>query len=275
MTRLPSLFLSHGAPTFALAPGLPGTQLRALGLSLPTPRAVLVLSPHWMTHGLGVCTQRSTKTLHDFGGFPEPLYRLRYEPPGAPDIARQALNLLTAAGFGASEVPDRGLDHGVWVPLLFLLPNAEVPVFQVSMPHDLTPERAFALGAALAPLASEGILIIGSGSLTHNLYEVQMDSAIAAPYVAEFVGWVRAAVERGETANLAHTMARAPHARRAHPSTDHLLPLMFAAGAGDASQANGVLRGGTLHGNLSMESYVFGEAVSPDGALASAAAVAA
>lgn len=267
MSRWPSLFISHGAPTYALAPGLAGAQLRALGASLTKPQAVLVMSPHWITRGIGVCTQATTETLHDFGGFPEPLYSLQYTPPGAPDFARRTLTLLQSAGIDAKEVPRRPLDHGVWVPVSFLLPDANVPVFQVSMPHDLTPARAMQLGAAVRALASEGVLIVGSGSLTHNLHEVQMESKEAAPYVSEFVGWVRAAVTSGDLAALAYTMERAPHAQRAHPSLDHLLPLMFAAGAADLNEPNGVLEGGIEHGNLSMESYVFGSDVFENGSL--------
>jgi 4,5-DOPA dioxygenase extradiol len=267
MNRLPCLFISHGAPTYALTPGLPGAQLGAFAKSMATPRAVLVLSPHWMTRGLAVCTQAQTEAMHDFGGFPEPLYRIRYAPPGASDLAARAISLLAAEGFAPQVQAKRGLDHGVWVPLRFMYPNADVPIFQISMPHDLTPARAVQLGAALRPLRDDGVLIIGSGSLTHNLYEVQLDSPIATPYINEFVGWVRDVVKSRDLDALAHTMARAPHAQRAHPSTEHLLPLLFAAGAADASAPNGVLEGGTQHGNLSMESYVFGAEVSADGAI--------
>jgi 4,5-DOPA dioxygenase extradiol len=275
MIRFPSFFVSHGAPTYALAPGLPGAQLGAFAKSLPLLRAVLVLSPHWITRGFAVCTQAQSEAMHDFGGFPEPLYRIRYAPPGAPELAERTISLLTAAGFAPHAQASRALDHGVWVPLRFMFPNADVPIFQISMPHDLTPARAMQLGAALRPLRDEGVLIVGSGSLTHNLYEVQLNSATVTPYVSEFVGWVRNAVVSRDLEALAHTMSRAPHAQRAHPSTEHLLPLMFAAGAADAGAANGVLQGGTQHRNLSMESYVFGAEVGVDGAIISPALAAA
>jgi 4,5-DOPA dioxygenase extradiol len=275
MNRSPSLFVSHGAPTYALAPGLPGAQLAAFAKGLPTPRAVLVLSPHWMTRGVAVCTQPRAEAMHDYGGFPEPLYGIRYAPPGAPDVASRAISLLAAAGFAPGTQATRALDHGAWVPLRFMYPDANVPIFQISMPHDLTPLRAMQLGAALSPLRDEAVLIVGSGSLTHNLYEVEFDNPLATPYVSEFVGWVRHAVVSRDLDALAHTMTRAPHAQRAHPSTEHLLPLLFAAGAADASAANGVLQGGTQHGNLSMESYVFGAEVGLDGAIISPALAAA
>jgi 4,5-DOPA dioxygenase extradiol len=275
MNRYPSLFISHGAPTYALAPGLPGAQLAAFARSLPTPRAVLVLSPHWMTRGVAVCTQAHAEAMHDYGGFPEALYRIRYAPPGAPDVAARAISLLTAAGFAPATQGARALDHGVWVPLRFMFPDATVPIFQISMPHDLTPARAMQLGAALSPLRDEGVLIVGSGSLTHNLYEVEFDNPVATPYVSEFVSWVRNTVVSRDLEALAHTMARAPHAQRAHPSTEHLLPLLFAAGAADASAPNGVLKGGTQHGNLSMESYAFGAEVGVGGAIISPALAAA
>jgi 4,5-DOPA dioxygenase extradiol len=275
MNRYPSLFVSHGAPTYALAPGLPGAQLAAFAKSMPAPRAVLVLSPHWMTRGVAVCTQAHAEAMHDYGGFPEALYRLRYTPPGAPDVAARAISSLAAAGFAPVAQGTRALDHGAWVPLRFMFPDADVPIFQISMPHDLNPLRAMQLGAALRPLRDEGVLIVGSGSLTHNLYEVEFDNPVATPYVSEFVGWVRNAVTSRDLDTLAHTMARAPHAQRAHPSTEHLLPLLFAAGAADASAPNGVLEGGTQHGNLSMESYAFGAEVGVDGAITSPALAAA
>ena len=174
MTRLPTLFVSHGAPTFALDPGRLGPQLTALGQALPRPAAVLVVSPHWITSQVRVGTSAAPETIHDFGGFDATLYTLQYPAEGAHLAARRALELLQAAGLPATPNADRGLDHGAWVPLSHLYPKADIPVFQVSLPEWLDADGAYDYGRVLAPLAGEGVLIVGSGSLTHNLYEFRL-----------------------------------------------------------------------------------------------------
>ncbi|HEY1230567.1 MAG TPA: class III extradiol ring-cleavage dioxygenase, partial [Ramlibacter sp.] len=166
MTTLPSLFISHGAPTFAIEPGIAGAQLRALGRALGKPRAIVVVSPHWMTPRVEITATPRPDTVRDFGGFPRALYAMRYPAPGSPDVAARARQLLQAHGIDAALEPHRGLDHGAWVPLLHLYPDADVPVVQVSMPFDTDEAKAFELGRALAPLAGEGVLVVGSGSLT-------------------------------------------------------------------------------------------------------------
>ncbi|MBC5784630.1 dioxygenase [Ramlibacter sp. USB13] len=261
MTPLPSLFVSHGAPTFAIEPGLAGAQLRALGQALGKPRAIVVVSPHWMTRGVEITAVARPETVHDFGGFPRALYALQYPAPGSPELAARTQEVLRARGIAASLDPHRGLDHGAWVPLLHLYPDADVPVVQVSLPFDTDEAKAFALGRALAPLAGEGVLVVGSGSLTHNLYEFRMGDAAEAAYAREFSLWIREAVEAGDTVRLTQALERAPHAARAHPSTEHFLPLLVAAGAATAAQPTTVLDGGIRHGVLAMESYVFGRHV--------------
>ncbi len=262
MNRTPVLFVSHGAPTFALEPGRLGPRLRATGQALGAPRAVLVVSPHWMTRGVRVSTNPSPATVHDFGGFAPELHRIQYPAPGAPDVAARALELLRAAGWDAQPDASQGLDHGVWVPVRYLFPAADVPVFQVSLPAGLDAAGALALGRALRPLRDEGVLIVGSGSLTHNLYEVRFDApdGEAAAYAREFAAWVRQAVEARDEARLVATMELAPHARRAHPTTEHLLPLLVAAGAADANDPVDTLEGGITYGVLAMDSYLFGAA---------------
>ena len=262
MTRTPVLFVSHGAPTFALQPGRLGPLLQAAGRSLPRPRALLVVSPHWTTRGLRVSTNPAPATVHDFGGFDPALRQIRYPAPGAPDVAARAVELLRAAGWDAQPDETQGLDHGVWVPVRFLYPEADVPVFQVSLPAGIGAAQALALGRALQPLRDEGVLIVGSGSLTHNLYEVRFDAPDeeAADYAREFAAWVRQTVEARDEERLVATMERAPHARRAHPTTEHLLPLLVAAGAADADDPVTTLEGGITYGVLSMDSYLFGAA---------------
>jgi 4,5-DOPA dioxygenase extradiol len=260
MSRMPVLFVSHGAPTFALEPGQLGPRLTAAGAALPRPKAVLIVSPHWMTPDVRVATSSAPKTIHDFGGFDRALYRLQYAAPGAPDAAARAIELLRAAGWPVAADAEQGLDHGAWVPLRFLYPDADVPVFQMSLPANLTPERAYALGQALQPLRDEGVLVVGSGSLTHNLYEVRFDDSggDAAAYAQEFAAWVRQTVESRDDARLRRTLDLAPHGRRAHPTTEHFLPLLVAAGAAADAPEVQTLEGGVTYGVLAMDSYLFG-----------------
>jgi 4,5-DOPA dioxygenase extradiol len=261
MNTLPSIFVSHGAPTFANQPGLAGAQLRALGQALGKPKAIVVVSPHWMTEGVQITSAARLETLHDFGGFPRELYAIRYDAPGAPDVAARAQALLRSRGIPAALDARRGLDHGAWVPLLHLYPQADVPVVQVSMPFETDEAKALELGRALAPLAAEGVLIVGSGSLTHNLFEFRMGASQAAAYAGEFSAWIRAAVLAGDTDRLLQALQRAPHAARAHPTAEHYLPLLVAAGAAATSLPATVLDGGIRDGVLAMESYVFGREV--------------
>ena len=263
MPRLPTLFISHGSPTFAIDPGQAGPALTALGQALPRPKAVLVVSPHWMTREPRVATTPRPQTIHDFGGFAPALYQLQYPAPGAPDVAQRAIGLLRAAGYAAEADTQWGLDHGAWVPLRHLLPDADVPVFQVSLPARLDGASAYAYGQALAPLADEGVLVIGSGSLTHNLYEVRFDApdAPGEPYASAFAAWVFETLTQRDHDRLKETMRLAPHAQRAHPTAEHLWPLMVAAGAAGTQVPVTRIDGGITYGVLSMDGYVFGEAV--------------
>lgn len=259
MKAVPSLFISHGAPTFAVEPGLLGANLRALSSRIPEVKAVLVVSAHWQTRDSRVMTTPAPATLHDFGGFPPELYRLQYPAPGAPALALQAGRLLAAHGFLVNEDPERGLDHGAWVPMLHLFPDARVPLFQVSMPYDLDTSGAWRLGRALAPLRDHGVLIVGSGSLTHNLYEVRQNGPDTAPYAREFTAWVREAVLTRDTDHLIRYRRMAPQAERAHPTEEHYLPLLVASGAGTvANESPEVIEGDMTYGVLSMESYAWG-----------------
>lgn len=263
MSRLPSLFVSHGAPTFGLEPGLAGPRLGALGRALPRPDAVLVVSPHWMTPAPRVSTSMQPETIHDFGGFDPALYRINYPVQGHPALAQRALEQLKAAGWSAEADDRRGLDHGAWVPLLHLFPDADVPVFQVSLPARLNADTAWAFGQALAPLADEGVLVVGSGSLTHNLYEFRASHGREETYVTAFAAWVREAVEQADGDRLRRTLVDAPDAHRAHPTAEHFWPLLVAAGASDigSGPAPGtVIEGGIAHGVLAMDSYAFGRA---------------
>lgn len=264
MTTLPSLFVSHGAPTFGIEPGLAGAQLRALGRALRKPQAIVIVSPHWMTRGVEIMAAERPETVHDFGGFPRALYALQYPAPGSPEVAERVRQVLLSRGIAATLDDRRGLDHGAWVPLLHMYPEADVPVVQVSLPRDTDEAKALEFGRALAPLAAEGVLIVGSGSLTHNLYEFRTGEVREAVYAREFAEWIRQAVLEGDTDRLVHALEQAPHAARAHPSTEHFLPLLVAVGAASAATPATVLDGGIRHGVLAMESYVFGEGLTLD-----------
>jgi 4,5-DOPA dioxygenase extradiol len=257
--RLPSLFVSHGAPTWALDPGPAGRRLRGVAASLPRPAAVLMVSPHWTTRGVAVTGSAAPRTLHDFGGFDPALHAIRYPAPGHPAIAAAAVDALGAAGFDPRIDATRGLDHGAWVPMLHLYPGADVPVVQVSMPHGLDADGALRLGRAIAPLAAQRVLIVGSGSMTHNLHEVfGRVPPDDVGYVDEFVGWVRETVRADDLDRLSRAMALAPHAARAHPTDEHFLPLLVAAAAGPSGAPVEIVDGGTTYGTLSMDAIVFG-----------------
>jgi len=256
MKRPPALFVSHGAPSFALEPGLAGPQLTALGRELPRPAAVLLVSPHWMSREPIVMTTARPRTVHDFGGFDAALYDIVYPAAGHPALAMRAIEVLRAAGWAAVANPERGLDHGAWVPMRYLYPDADVPVFQVSMPAALDADSAFQFGRALAPLAEQGVLIVGSGSLTHNLFGFRFGQA-QDEESAEFARWIRDAVAGGDRERLLRALEMAPNARHAHPTTEHFLPLLIAAGAADSSAAT-VIEGGIAYGVLVMDSFIFG-----------------
>jgi 4,5-DOPA dioxygenase extradiol len=268
MNKAPALFVSHGAPTLALEPGVLGPKLSALGAHLTNLSAALVVSAHWQTAGgdtaggrtgrVGVMRTAAPETVHDFGGFPPALYRLQYGAPGAPEMAGEAGALLEQAGFPVEFDDRRGIDHGVWVPLRYLLPRAEVPVFQVSLPFGIDARGAVRLGEALAPMRERGVMIMGSGSLTHNLGEIEPPGSSAEPYALEFAAWVRRRVQQRDLASLVDYRRLAPHAVRAHPTEEHFVPLLVAMGTGNGADSVTIVEGGTTYGVLSMESYAFG-----------------
>jgi 4,5-DOPA dioxygenase extradiol len=265
--RLPSIFISHGSPMHAVAAGRAGDAWSALGRRLPRPRAVLIASAHWETELPMLGTARQPETIHDFGGFPDELYRIRYAAPGAPEISQQALELLHAAGIPASLNGCRGLDHGAWVPMLRLFPDADVPVAQISVQPSLDAEHHLRVGEALAPLIDDDVLIVGSGHMTHNLREwiadarrrgaMTVDERAPVDYVREFTTWIDDALRRSDRAALARWADHAPHARRAHPTPEHFLPLMIAFGAAGSTPEVERIEAGVDSGVLAMDAYLF------------------
>lgn len=260
-TPLPAIFVSHGSPMIALLDTPARRFLAGLGAALPRPRAILVASAHWETEDAPALSLAGRpETIHDFRGFPPDLYALRYPAPGAPEVARRAADLLEGAGFAPRLDPARGLDHGVWVPLLLGWPAADVPVVSLSVQPRRDAAHHLALGRALAPLRAEGVLVIGSGSFTHNLYEMdRRPDAPAAPWALAFADAAAAALERGDTAALLDWRSL-PEGPRNHPTPEHLLPLFVAMGAGgggDGGRATALHRSTEL-GALAMDAWRFG-----------------
>jgi 4,5-DOPA dioxygenase extradiol len=233
---MPVLFVSHGSPMFALEPGATAPALRAWAAGLPKPpRGIVIMSPHWMARTAVVMTGPQPATWHDFGGFDPRLYDMQYPAAGSPALAQQVMALLQASGIAAQGDAQRPFDHGAWVPLMHLFPQADVPVVQVALPADYTPQSLMAMGAALASLRAQGVLLIGSGSMTHNLGEfVQGRPALAdtaAPYAVEFARWIEQTIASGNQAGMLAYRQQAPHAVRAHPTDEHFATIYFALGA--------------------------------------------
>lgn len=256
---MPTLFLSHGSPLHALQAGDAGEAWAGLAAALPRPRAVLMISAHWETELPLLSGHDAPETIHDFSGFPRELYSLRYHAPGDPALAQRVAGLLHQAGSAASIDADRGLDHGAWVPLRWMYPQADVPVVQLSVQPSRGPRAHLAMGAALRPLADEGVLIIGSGHVTHNLGDWfrSRGGTQPLPYVVAFAEWLHQQLTAGEREALLDYRTTQPDAVRAHPTEEHFLPLFVALGAaGIDAHARRVHRG--LEGAaLSMDAYRF------------------
>ena len=259
MTVLPTLFVSHGSPMLLLQ-DIPARDFFAgLGASLPRPRAIVVASAHWLTDVPAVSTAAKPETVHDFYGFPAELYRVRYPAPGEPDLAREVLGQLRAAGFAAGESVEQGLDHGAWQVLALAYPDADIPVFQLSIQPEQDPAWHLAVGRALASLRQNGVLVIGSGSATHNLRELRRgQNDTTDDWAAAFDDWLAARIEAGDEQALVDYRRTAPNAVRAHPTDEHLLPLYVALGAAGPGARGRRLHASFTSGALSMASYAFG-----------------
>jgi len=252
-----SLFISHGSPMHALQPGPAGEAWKALARRLPRPRAILIASAHWETQLPMLTGSGKPDTIHDFYNFPEPLYRLRYPAPGAPDVAKRAQGLLKDAGFSAAIDGCRGLDHGAWSPLLHMYPQADIPVAQISVQPELGPQHHVNLGQAVRALADEGVLIIGSGHMTHNLRDWSRGQGAPAPYAREFQAWVLDKLKEKDVQSLVDYRSRSPHGVRAHPTDEHFLPLFFALGAAAGKAKPERVYDAIDSGVLAMDAYVF------------------
>lgn len=264
---LPSVFVPHGAPTFILQPGPAGAAMQGFAQRLPRPKAIVVITPHWATRQPTIGAAAQPETIHDYWGFPAPLYEMRYRAPGAPEVAQQVFDLLTAAGLDADLDPRAGLDHGAWMPLQVMFPAADIPVVPLSVQPEADPLHHYRLGQALAPLREQGVLIVASGNLTHNLYHYRVAgrSAQVPAYVTAFQGWVwqqlQAAAGNGDVTALLDYRARAPGGVEAHPTDEHLLPLYVALGAAQPEAGQGFaverLYDGIYEYILAMDGFVF------------------
>lgn len=265
---LPTLFVPHGAPTMALQPGEAGAAMVELAQRIGQPKAVLMVSAHWDTRVPTLGVDPRPETVHDFYGFPQPLYAIRYHAPGAVALAMDARLLLEESGFEVALDPRHGLDHGAWIPLRLMYPEATVPVLTLSLQGHLGPEHHYRLGQALAPLREAGVLIIGSGNLTHNLGHFhQLRGATAAPqYVTDFQGWMQQKLQAGDVDALLAYRQLAPGAIQAHPTDEHLLPLYVALGAAGTNFVTEQGYSGVEHNMLAMDTYLFHPSESNQGA---------
>jgi 4,5-DOPA dioxygenase extradiol len=253
---LPSLFISHGSPMLVLHPGASGPALARLASQLPRPRAIVVVSAHWESRELRVASAEQPRTWHDFHGFPAELYQVQYPAPGEPELAAEITNLLKQAGLPAQLDPERPLDHGAWVPLALMYPQADIPVVQVPLSSHQGPALQRRVGQALTSLRAQGVLLIGSGSITHNLGELDWQAGpdVITPWAQSFRDWIVEKLTRQDNATLDDYRQQAPYAARSHPSDEHLLPLFFAASAGGQFK---VEHTGFTLGALGMDIYSF------------------
>jgi 4,5-DOPA dioxygenase extradiol len=241
----------------ALEPGESGPALLQLASEMPKPRAIVIVSAHWESQDLLVNGNPQPETWHDFGGFPAALFAVQYPAPGLPELSLKVAALLGAAGLPARIDKQRPFDHGVWVPLSLMYPQADIPVVQVSLPSRQGPALQTKVGQALASLRDEGVLIIGSGSITHNLRELDWHAGPESvePWAKAFRDWMIEKLASKDEASLHDYRRLAPNAVRSHPSDEHLLPLYFARGAGGEFS---VAHQGFTMGALGMDIYRFG-----------------
>ena len=222
MSHFPSIFVSHGSPMILLGDTPARDFLSGFGQELGRPKAILIASAHFESRTPVLSADAAPAMIYDFGGIPRPLFEMQYHAPGAPDFAQRAAHLLGEAGIGAQPISNRGFDHGTWVPLKLMYPEADIPVVQISVQTQLSAAHHIAMGRALQPLREEGVLIIGSGSLTHNLYELRREGGDLPPpeWVSGFADWTHEVLAEGREGDLADWAELAPFARHLEKSRD-------------------------------------------------------
>ncbi len=251
-STLPALFISHGAPTLAIEQSATTSALARMGQNLPKPRAIVIMSAHWQSAKLEISSNPQPKTWHDFSGFAPELYDLQYPASGQPALAETLAQQLSARGITCSVNPVRACDHGVWAPLRHLYPEADVPIVQVSLPQHYDSIACYQLGAQLAHLRDEQILVIGSGNITHNLQALRWDADSIDQAAKSFKQWLLQQLKTDIPTAL--DWQQYPEYKDIHPSDEHLLPLFFALGAG---QRVSVVHQSMAHHSLGMDIYRF------------------
>ncbi|MGL4667227.1 MAG: DODA-type extradiol aromatic ring-opening family dioxygenase [Saezia sp.] len=256
---LPVLYVSHGSPMLAVEPALAGKQMTIISEYLQTMpiECIVVVSAHWLTEqGIGITGSEEPEIIYDFYGFPQELYELSYPAKGSFKKASMVKDVLAEQGVQTRIDPERGLDHGAWVPLRYLFPKADIPVLQVSIPWPIKPEGAVKLGEALRALRNQGVLIVTSGSQTHNLRDVAYDRPPHA-YIQPFVEWMRKTMQTRDLEALKNYRTLAPNAVRAHPIEDHFMPMLIALAASSEDDKVHLYDGGVDYSALSMDAYLF------------------
>lgn len=255
-----SLFVSHGAPNLVLHNSAARAFLAELGTRLTRPKAVLVVSAHFEADRPTLTSGAHPPMIYDFRGFEPELREIVYAAPGAPDLAAEMADRLREKGFDAA-LSDRGFDHGVWVPLVLAYPDADIPVLVLSVNPGASPADHLALGEALAPFVDDGVLVIGSGALTHNLGEMVRggfrEDSPAPDWVREFGEWMEERARVGAVDDLIHYRERAPHAVRNHPTEEHVLPFFVALGAAGTPARAERIHTSHAYGVLQMDAYAF------------------
>ncbi len=254
---LPALFVSHGAPNVILYDSPTRQFLAGLGEQLGRPRAIVAISAHWEARAPTVNSTAQPKTIHDFFGFEPPLYDMQYAAPGAPALAREIARRLESAGMRAVVDDARGLDHGVWVPLRLMYPQADIPVTQISVQSHESAQHHYLIGQSLRELRGDNVLVLASGNATHNLRELMSEGSEPPPWVTAFAGWLRTAVATGDTDALLDYRDTAPFAAKNHPTEEHFLPLFVALGAGTPGVPGRLAHSSTAYGVLAMDAFAF------------------
>ncbi|XP_058090188.1 extradiol ring-cleavage dioxygenase-like, partial [Magnolia sinica] len=258
--EMDTFFLSHGSPTLSIDEEMPARHFMKSWqekIFRPRPKSILMISGHWETSVPTVNVVERNDTIYDFYGFPKPMYELKYPAPGAPQLAKRVKELLTGADFkNVKEDKTRGLDHGAWVPLMLMYPEADIPVCQLSVQTKMDGTYHYNMGKALTPLKEEGVLVIGSGSATHNLRAIRMDGT-TVPWAIDFDEWLKETLLNGRYDDVNHYEEKAPAAKTAHPWPDHFYPLHVALGAAGEGAKAELIHHSWSHGALSYSSYRF------------------
>jgi 4,5-DOPA dioxygenase extradiol len=255
LQTLPGLFISHGSPMLALNPEQVGPALHRLSLNLPRPQAIVIMSAHWESQALEVNTGVRPETWHDFRGFPPELYEIRYPAPGQPELAEEILKHLSEAGLEAHANNSRPRDHGVWMPLLHMFPEADIPVVEISLPMHMSAQQIYQIGQILSVLREQQILLIGSGSITHNLAELSWhgDRQDVPVWASTFRNYVVQKLSHQDYDAILDWQTL-PYVQRNHPTLEHFAPLFFAMGTGNRFN---IVHSSFTMGALGMDIYRF------------------